>query len=210
LAKVFRTNDCENKIYWYENKRLLICKNKGILLIDDIPENTSIKVLTRYKNILYYKLIEGTIERKCSYDGCNKKHHTNGFCNAHFLRSITGMDMTKPIQIKFIEKCTVVGCKNKHEGLGLCKSHLSRKRRKEAWEEIIESKGGCCGECKKEFHFSCYDLHHVDPTKKEYSMAALVVNKTPGKLLNELSKCILLCANCHRIIHYNIKNNING
>jgi len=28
LAKVFRTNDCENKIYWYENKRLLICKKQ--------------------------------------------------------------------------------------------------------------------------------------------------------------------------------------
>lgn len=67
--------------------------------------------------------------------------------------------------------------------------------------EAIEKMGGVCADCNGKFHFSVYDFHHLDPNEKEFSWnkMRLVSDK---KLYKELSKCVLLCSNCHRIRHY--------
>lgn len=52
---------------------------------------------------------------------------------------------------------------------------------------------------------ACLDFHHLDPTSKEFD-----VSKMPGygiskkSILKEISKCIVLCANCHRKLHAGI------
>jgi hypothetical protein len=45
------------------------------------------------------------------------------------------------------------------------------------------------------------DFHHVDPAEKVDSVSNLVCAKKQ-KLLDEIEKCVILCANCHRIFHY--------
>lgn len=47
------------------------------------------------------------------------------------------------------------------------------------------------------------DFHHLDPTLKESTIARLYDVNKMTKLDLELEKCILLCSNCHRKIHYN-------
>jgi hypothetical protein len=67
--------------------------------------------------------------------------------------------------------------------------------------EAINYLGGKCEKCGLEFHPSVYEFHHKDPTVKE---------KDPSKMLQlswlrvvkELDKCSLLCANCHRLTHH--------
>lgn len=56
-------------------------------------------------------------------------------------------------------------------------------------------------------HTAALDFHHVDPAEKEYSISALVSNKSFTKAMKEVEKCIVLCANCHRIHHYDEKKN---
>ena len=46
------------------------------------------------------------------------------------------------------------------------------------------------------------DFHHEDPTKKEYGISSNGSTISWEKLKIELDKCILLCANCHRELHY--------
>ena len=44
----------------------------------------------------------------------------------------------------------------------------------------------------------CIDFHHVDPKKKLFN----VTNGTDKDLvLQEIKKCVNLCANCHRLLH---------
>lgn len=58
---------------------------------------------------------------------------------------------------------------------------------------------GCasCGENR----LPCLDLHHFDPASKEYNIAHLITYGSMAKLKAELAKCIVLCANCHRLLH---------
>lgn len=64
--------------------------------------------------------------------------------------------------------------------------------------------GGRCSECGFEVTkdtIAAFDFHHIDPSEKEYTPSdMLMLNKE--KVLNELDKCLLLCSNCHRILHH--------
>ena len=65
----------------------------------------------------------------------------------------------------------------------------------------IDYMGGRCQDCGGTFHPSVYDLHHLDPSTKEGNPSHFM-NKSDERLKEELKKCILLCANCHRIRHF--------
>jgi hypothetical protein len=54
-------------------------------------------------------------------------------------------------------------------------------------------------------HSAALDFHHEDPSKKEANIHRLLSNGQHAKLREELKKCIVLCANCHRIHHYEEK-----
>lgn len=55
-----------------------------------------------------------------------------------------------------------------------------------------------CGEDRPQ----CLDFHHRDPSTKRYTIAAMRVGRyaTPA-LMAEVAKCVILCANCHRLVH---------
>ncbi len=75
-----------------------------------------------------------------------------------------------------------------------------RRRRHRDW--IIDYKKNCkCSKCG-ESRWWVLDFHHVDPDKKEDSIHNLLRNSTKEKVKEEINKCIVLCANCHRDLHY--------
>jgi len=54
------------------------------------------------------------------------------------------------------------------------------------------------------------EFHHIDESKKAKNYSALVRRKICTEQLDELDKCILLCAQCHKLIHaQNIKADLN-
>jgi len=55
------------------------------------------------------------------------------------------------------------------------------------------------------FHIACLDFHHVDPSTKLDSVHRLVNNGQFALAKEEMKKCIVLCANCHRIHHHKEK-----
>lgn len=65
----------------------------------------------------------------------------------------------------------------------------------------VELMGGKCFDCGGVFHQSVYDFHHLDPSEKEGNPSSFLT-KTDERLKEELNKCVLLCANCHRIRHF--------
>jgi hypothetical protein len=49
------------------------------------------------------------------------------------------------------------------------------------------------------------DFHHKDPKEKDIEVSVLVRKCNKEKLLNEVKKCMVLCSNCHRDLHYREK-----
>jgi sRNA-binding protein len=70
------------------------------------------------------------------------------------------------------------------------------------WVDEIKSSNGCsvCGERRA----LCLDWHHVDPKTKLFCIGH-GRSKSRESVKAEMEKCILLCANCHRVLHWNIK-----
>jgi hypothetical protein len=68
----------------------------------------------------------------------------------------------------------------------------------------LKSEYGCyyCPESES----ACLDFHHINETEKSDSISKLAKVKSLAKLAPEISKCIVVCANCHRKIHAGLIN----
>jgi hypothetical protein len=58
-----------------------------------------------------------------------------------------------------------------------------------------------CSKCP-ESRSVCLDFHHIDISEKDYHISYMIRGSFSKEyILREISKCIVLCANCHRIEH---------
>lgn len=78
-----------------------------------------------------------------------------------------------------------------------CRSEAVTKARQRRKLELVELLGGCCeicgyGRCVGALHF-----HHLDPKTKRYSIAQKGACRSWEDMVEEIDKCILVCANCH-------------
>jgi hypothetical protein len=62
----------------------------------------------------------------------------------------------------------------------------------------------CCSKCGED-RWWVLDFHHLDPTEKDKEVSALVWTSSREKIQREIEKCIVLCSNCHRDLHYQEK-----
>jgi hypothetical protein len=75
-------------------------------------------------------------------------------------------------------------------------------RRRELADWLVELKSQLvCARCGED-HPGCLQFHHADPTQKELSISD-AVRRGWGRqrILAELAKCEVLCANCHAKHH---------
>lgn len=69
-------------------------------------------------------------------------------------------------------------------------------------EEIIQKYNSKCSVCEKELPSCVFEFHHLNPSEKEYNVSTLIqYYKNKERAYNEIKKCIMVCANCHKIIH---------
>jgi len=78
---------------------------------------------------------------------------------------------------------------------------------KQDWVKAFKECQGCtlCGYNK------CGDVlayHHVEPKEKTMRISAYNIYHGHKETHNELLKCMLLCSNCHKEIHYLMKHQI--
>jgi hypothetical protein len=70
----------------------------------------------------------------------------------------------------------------------------------------VAYKGGKCSMCGYSRCIDALEFHHLDPERKDFSFSEYGRRINNGCLrkdvLDELDKCILLCANCHRERHF--------
>lgn len=58
-----------------------------------------------------------------------------------------------------------------------------------------------CSKCGED-DSACLDFHHIDPSTKLFSIGHEGMGYGIKKIFEEIDKCIVLCANCHRKHHY--------
>ena len=74
-------------------------------------------------------------------------------------------------------------------------------------ERVVYVLGGKCAICGLEDTcLSVYDFHHINPEEKDFTISSGYFCNSWEKLIDELKKGVLLCANCHRRVHSNIEN----
>lgn len=72
----------------------------------------------------------------------------------------------------------------------------SRERLKERIVYVMGGKCQCCGYNKCQ---SALELHYINPQEKEFTVSANT-NRSWQSIVQEIKKCTLVCANCHREI----------
>ncbi|MEO0776192.1 MAG: hypothetical protein AAF146_06500 [Bacteroidota bacterium] len=68
--------------------------------------------------------------------------------------------------------------------------------------KLIDMMGGGCSKCAYSTNISALHFHHVDSTTKQFKLDARILsNRSWEAILQEVEKCVLLCANCHAEEH---------
>ena len=75
-----------------------------------------------------------------------------------------------------------------------------KRRRKKIKILGVIYKGGKCQKCGYNKYFENLEFHHIDPSKKEFTIAHKC-NHRWLTIKKELGKCVCLCSTCHREEH---------
>lgn len=87
----------------------------------------------------------------------------------------------------YCKNCTAIQCKERTDKFK---------------QDCVNYLGGKCKSCGYDKCIAALEFHHLDPSKKEFNISYTKWHKFDERILNELNKCILLCANCHRELHF--------
>jgi hypothetical protein len=68
--------------------------------------------------------------------------------------------------------------------------------RAEIREMVRVAKAVPCADCGNSFPQAAMEFHHLDPSQKSGEVCN---QSTPNAAQKEMDKCIVVCANCHRI-----------
>ena len=78
-----------------------------------------------------------------------------------------------------------------------CRAAGVAKRRRTVKRQLVEDAGGACVLCGYARWLGALQFHHVDPEQKKFHIAQRGYSRSIARCRAEVSKCALLCANCH-------------
>lgn len=105
-------------------------------------------------------------------------------CKYHNCDNIVHQNNTNRLRMFCNKKCQV-------------KYHVD-KRRLELKFKAVQYKGGKCEQCGYTGSVACFDFHHLDPSLKSFAISEDPHTRSWERIREEIDKCMLLCANCHR------------
>ena len=96
-----------------------------------------------------------------------------------------------------MDKSICKQCSNLRQATQILSRQLENKKK------AIEYKGGKCIRCGYHGFYGALEFHHIDPKSKTRDIGTQrKQNLQFEDWKEELDKCELVCANCHREIHY--------
>jgi len=101
--------------------------------------------------------------------------------------------------------CKLCGVKNRNKSAPSYIRALEKQttRTAEVKKLLVEHFGGKCVTCGYDRCPAGFDFHHIVPEEKEFALSGVrTYGKSWDEILKEAKKCMLLCSNCHRELHY--------
>lgn len=128
--------------------------------------------------------------------GCNQ---ANNLFNNNIIKQcvLCGKEFTANVHTR----CYCYECSPS----GLNAADALRYKKRALKHKLIILKGGKCVKCGYDKCEGALQFHHRDPAEKEFTLSKINLNDTNfsfEKILIEVEKCDLLCANCHAEEHY--------
>lgn len=65
--------------------------------------------------------------------------------------------------------------------------------------------GSTCYGCDRVGPPVIFAFHHIDPSDKVFGVSEDGIPRSWPKIVAELEKCVMLCANCHREVHAGVR-----
>jgi len=150
----------------------------------------------RFDSQKEYNLTHKKIDQKTIKDIISTYNNTLSLKKTHdCFKHIIGKRSIKNILIK--------------EGCYINKTQRNTKRQKSInvikWKqrkkiELVKYKGGKCEICGYDKCIQALEFHHLDPLQKDFTISSNSFSFE--KMKKEADKCILVCSNCHKEIHY--------
>lgn len=172
-------------------------------------KNNLLKVRS-YKNKYKTKTKELTrqyVSKIKQESGCKFCGNTNTFCldfhhKDNSIKRDTVCNLVRhgySLQIikDEIIKCDII-CSNCHRTTHYSGKYMRNKKAQQVYNIKQNSQCLHCGYSKIE----CLDFHHPNDNKKD-GIGSMIRDKKVSliQLEKEIAKCIILCSNCHRILH---------
>lgn len=95
--------------------------------------------------------------------------------------------------------------KNGYARCSKCGSEAVQKRRDKIKILSVEYKGGKCSICGYDKYIGALEFHHLDSDEKDFGISEKGYTRAWEIVREELDKCILVCANCHRELHQDLR-----
>jgi hypothetical protein len=109
---------------------------------------------------------------------------------------------SKPLNGKQVKWCSIK-CKNQDSNIKYQSYQLQKKRALDRKIKIVNMSGGCCSKCGYKKNLAALEFHHINPSEKKFKLdSRKLSNSNWNTILSELSKCKLLCSNCHAEEHF--------
>lgn len=99
------------------------------------------------------------------------------------------------------KKCMNVSWKRSRQKKLAHYKQVQKQRQSNKRKEFNEWKSAHICELCGEQDSCCLDLHHLDPKEKDIEVSLIIHSWSWKRIQQEVQKCIIICANCHRKVH---------
>lgn len=146
-------------------------------------------------------------------DSSKSKSTVRYWLKKYGLKTFSSLKTTKekPFGVKLCKRCSIIKSVDnfykRRKGFDIstyckpCTNIQTINRQRKFKEKCIKYKGSCCQMCNYKKYNGALEFHHLDPTKKDFSISSAKHTKFDNRIIIELDKCILLCSNCHKEVH---------
>lgn len=178
-------------------------------------------ILELVKSGLSYKEIKkelgcglSTISYHCKKEGIKSKHTSQKIdidtihkINELYQSGLTANEVGKNLGIS---KKTILKYLENVRSRKLTENQLKSNKvqqviiwRRKAKIKLVEYKGGECERCGYKKCIDALEFHHKNPSEKDFTISGK--SWSFERLKKEVDKCIMVCSNCHKEIHYELK-----
>lgn len=150
----------------------------------------------RFPNVIIIGTKRHNLQRRKFCLNCSpwKQHNTK-----NLVATPLGAKNYKEVTCKLCKRVYFYNRKKGHTTT-ICNSCMANRKKCERKKKALEYKGNKCSICGYDKYTGALQFHHVDPSKKDFSLSGNH-GRSWEKYKIELDKCVILCANCHAELH---------